>query len=287
MLGLPNRSTLKLDELADGSSSTISMRSGATRQAHNVLSDIKRFYGWALGRGGARYGLAASPAAHLKPKDVVGSNKNKRKRALDDQEIRRVWSACCELGYPYGPLYLLLIVTGQRKLEVGEAVWPELKLDKGQWIIPATRMKMDSGHLVPLSDLALEILESLPQFKSGQHLFSSNHGRDPVNGYSKNKVRLDKLINKPGTPAIEHFIIHDLRRTTRTRLSELGVERVVAERVIAHAPKGLDAHYDMYEFSKEKAEALQRWADKLRELGCVPLSGGKVVQLHNRRDRAA
>jgi hypothetical protein len=59
------------------------------------------------------------------------------------------------------------------------------------------------------------------------------------------------------------FALHDLRRTVRTHLPRLGITQVVAELVIGHALKGLEARYDIYSYADEKREALQKWAAEL------------------------
>jgi integrase len=45
--------------------------------------------------------------------------------------------------------------------ELRKAQWPEIDLDKGEWRIPAERMKMREQHIVPLSRQAVEILREL------------------------------------------------------------------------------------------------------------------------------
>jgi len=54
-----------------------------------------------------------------------------RSRSLSDQELRLIWAATLQLGYQYGPLFQLLIVTGQRELEVADASWDEFDLASG------------------------------------------------------------------------------------------------------------------------------------------------------------
>ena len=65
-------------------------------------------------------------------------------------------------------------------------------MPKRLWTIPAERMKADAAHIVPLTDDAISVLETLPRFKRGDHLFSTNFGKQPVNGFSKAKTRLDR-----------------------------------------------------------------------------------------------
>jgi hypothetical protein len=135
------------------------------------------------------YGITESPAERLRPKDIVGK-KVVRQRVLSDAELRALWRAAEGTPYPYGPLFLMLALTGQRKSEVAEARWREFDLEKGLWTIPPERMKMDAPHLVPLAEDVVAILGSLPRFKKGDYLFSTTFGAKPVNGFSKSKARL-------------------------------------------------------------------------------------------------
>ena len=163
----------------------------------------------------------------------------------------------------------------------------ELDLDAALWTIPAERMKGDAAHLVPLSAPAL--IRSLPEF-TGSHLFSTTAGRKPVNGFSKAKARLDYLMlaelrkdaaergEDPGKAQLAPWVLHDLRRTGRTRLSALPIPDIVRELVIAHAQKGLHKVYDLHSYLDEKRDALDRWAWKLRDIVDPPPSNVTVLR---------
>jgi integrase len=160
------------------------VKRGAIHEAHNLLGVIRRLYSWAISCGA--YGLEHSPCDRLRPKDVIGRGKTTRSRVLNDAELRALWNATEQdlMAYPFAPMYRLLLVTGQRKSEVAEAKWGEFDLDTGLWTIPAERMKAGAPHLVPLNDIALEVLQSLPRFQ-GDFLFSTTDGEKPISGYSK------------------------------------------------------------------------------------------------------
>ena len=85
------------------------------------------------------------------------------------------------MGYPAGPLYRLLVLTGLRLNETADAKWSEFDLRNGAWIVPAARMKGRDGrvadHVVPLTADIAALLESLPRFKSGDFLFSTTFGK--------------------------------------------------------------------------------------------------------------
>jgi integrase len=244
---------------------------GAPYQAHNLLGHVRRLFNWAIARGA--YGLDRSPCDRMKPKDVIGK-KAVRQRVLNDAELRALWRAADSLGYPYGPLFRMLVLTGQRKSEVAEARWREFNLEKGLWVIPADRMKMEAAHVVPLTAEVLALLAQLPRFKKGDHVFSTTFGAKPVNGFSKAKELLDKRMlaelcagaDERGEVELEPFVIHDIRRTMRTGLSALPVPDMVRELVIAHARPGLHQVYDQYSYVEEKRRALELWAARLRSI---------------------
>jgi integrase len=238
---------------------------GAPYQAHNLLGTVRRMFSWAIDQH--VYGIETSPCDRLKPKAIIGE-KVFRTRILTDDELRAFWPATAQLGYPYGPLFRMLALTGQRKSEVAEARWPEFDLAKRLWTIPAARMKADAAHVVPLSDDVIALLQSLPRFNKGDHLFSTTFGEKPVNGFSKAKERLDKLMN-----TVEPWVIHDLRRTMRTHLSALPVPDLVRELVIAHTKPGLHKVYDQFAYVDEKRRALDLWAARLRAI-TEHLNGG-------------
>jgi integrase len=224
---------------------------GAPYAAHNAWAHARRLWNWAI----ARDIVSQSPCDRVRPITIIGP-KTPRQRVLSDDELRKLWKGSKRIGYPYGPLWQLLMVTGQRKSEVAGAQWCEFDLKRSLWQIPPDRFKSNATHIVPLSPLALDILASLP--RNGEYLF----GR--VNGFSKAKRRLDKLMGD-----VPHFVIHDIRRTVRTRLSSLRVSYEVAERCIGHGPKGLARVYDQHRYVDEMREALDLWASALDCILCA------------------
>jgi integrase len=234
--------------------------------AHVVLGHIRSLFNWAINRG--TYGLEASPCDRLKPGALIGA-KQPRQRILSDAEIATLWKASEAIGYPYGPLYRMLLLTGARKSEVSDARWREFDLKKEIWTVPAERFKSNATHLVPLSDQAMWLLESLPRFTKGDHLFSTTFGEKPVGGFSKAKARLDALM-KEQLGTVPPWVIHDIRRTVRTRLASLRVPDMVAEMVIGHGRKGLQRVYDQHTYETEMREALELWAARLRDIVTPP-----------------
>jgi integrase len=226
---------------------------GSPYQAHNALGYIRRLFSWAIGTH--EFGVAASPVERLKPADLIGK-REARERTLSDDELRRVWNATDKMGYPYGPLFRMLILTGQREREVADLRWSEIDLEKRLATIAAARMKGGRAHEVPLATAAVALLKALPRF-AGDCVFTTTAGAKPVNGFAKAKVRIDKLSGVAG------WVVHDVRRSVRTHLSALPVEDLVRELVIAHARPGLHKVYDQHTYEAEKRRCLELWAARL------------------------
>jgi len=268
---------------------------GSPYQAHNALGYLRRMFSWAIGTG--EYGIEASPAERLRPAELIGK-REARARVLSDAELRQVWDAADGLGHPYGPLVRMLILTGQRVREVADMSWSEINFDKALWTIPAARMKGDRAHEVPLAPAALALLEALPRpaKPKGDFIFSTTGGAKPVNGFSKAKARLDRLVTaarareRAGEGAkadkrdtLPDWVFHDLRRTMRTHLSALPVQDLVRELVIAHAKPGLHKVYDRHSYQVEKQQALELWEKRL--MGIVRPAPAGATDLAQERAR--
>jgi integrase len=263
---------------------------GSPYQAHNAFGHLRKFFNWAIATG--EYGIEASPVERLRPSELIGK-REARARTLNDDELRWVWEAAGQLGYPYGPLVRILILTGQRKSQVAEMPRSEIDQRKQLWTIPAQRMKSDAAHLVPLAPDAAALLESLPAWTEGDFVFTTTGGKQPVNGFSKAKARLDKFVDAlrvketgaaaPAKKPMEDWTLQDLRRTMRTHLSALPVQDLVRELVIAHAKPGLHKVYDLYAYSDEKRHCLELWEKRLK--GIVEPAPADVSDLAKERAR--
>ncbi len=259
-------------------------RRGGKHAARHALGAIRKFFNWCA--EGERFGVEASPCANVRDKTIgIKGRDLKRSRVLNDGELRDVWQAASAMGFPFGRMVQLLLLTGQRLNDIASARWNEIDLDAGVLTVPPERYKTAVAQEVPLAARAVEILRSLPRF-SGAYLFTTTAGRRPIGGMSKR--RLDAAIVQrrevAGAAPMPAWVLHDIRRTVRTRLvSDLGVEAFIAERVIGHALPGLHAVYDQGSHRDAKRAALERWAERLLAIvGPQAPEEANVVRLRGR-----
>jgi integrase len=226
---------------------------GAPVGANRAFAQLRKMFRWAVSRGL----LDRSPCDGIDPPSAEKS----RDRVLDTEELNLVWRAAGDLGFPFGPIVRLLVLTGQRRSEVGALEWRELDLDRAIWTIPASRSKNRRQHVVPLSPEAVEIIKALPRFSVSKFVFSP--GKTAPSGYSRAKTRLDARITAlNGSESLAPWIFHDIRRSVASGLAGLGVNLPVIERVLNHVSgsfAGVVGIYQKYNFAAEMRGAMERW----------------------------
>jgi integrase len=222
---------------------------GRARDLHTALGSL---FGW-LHRNRL---VTANPCTGV-PRPSSGKP---GERVLDNGEIIRFWHGCDAIHPTFAAVFRLLLLTGQRRDEVGEMSWDELQ-DDGMWNLAGSRTKNGYPHKVPLPPLALEIIESVPHI--GPFVFSTN-GRTPISGWSKVKRELDKAMANP--PA---WRLHDLRRTAITGMNELGISPHIIEQLVNHQSGhrgGVAGVYNKSVLMPERKDALVSWAKYINRL---------------------
>jgi integrase len=227
------------------------VRRGAPSAANHAFAAIRRVLNWCVEQGH----LPHSPCIGMRAPSRVIS----RDRVLSDEELTAIWRSAEQMGWPFGRLVHLLILTAQRRDEVSSIRWQDLDQDEGLWTQPAMGNKSGRIHVVPLSRPALGIIRALPRVHD-ELVFPARGKDNPVSGYSKWKRTLDQ---KSG---VRNWALHDLRRTAATGMAALGVPPHVVERVLNHRTGtlgGIAGIYNRFAYLPEMSQALERWAQHL------------------------
>lgn len=228
--------------------------------AHHLYAYLRRAFAFAVDRDIIEHNVCA----RIKPQQLLGA-KAIRTRVLNDQELRRIWSACDQLGSPHGDAVRLILLTGMRRSECANARVREFDLINRTLTLSADRVKSGAQHVVPLAPTALKILSSAMAATGNEFVWGYQ-----LRGFSKIKKRLDKFIAEDGEGEMAHWTYHDGRRTFRTRLSGLDVQEHVAELAINHAKKGLARVYDQHRHEDALRAAFERWHDELLRIVRAP-----------------
>jgi len=257
---------------------------GAEIQANRTLTRLRALFNWAIEKDR----LAESPVARMK----LPTKERPRDRVLSDDELRWLWQACEAIGWPFGPLVKLLLLTAQRRDEVASLEWSEIDLEKRTWTMPREKAKNDRAQEVHLSVAAAEVLEALPRLGDG--LVFTTTGETPISGFSRAKLRLDAAMararrrslglpeaekelrkalriaaKKPLPEEIPNWTLHDLRRTAATGMARLNVAPHVVDKVLNHVSgtiRGVAAVYNRFEYLEERRAALEAWGRYVENL---------------------
>jgi integrase len=244
----------------------IATEQGAVSAAR-ARTALSTMFNWAIREG---LDIPANP--------VVGTNRpeqpKSRDRVLSDEELTEIWHACGDDDY--GRIVRLLILTAQRRDEVGGMQWPELNTMDEQWILPSVRTKNHREHVLPLVPSALSLLPA--RRADRDYVFGGGPRREGdrhrgFSGWSKSKGALDARIVaarkkkdaevKPLAP----WTVHDLRRTAATVMADqLGVLPHIVEAILNHVSghrAGVAGVYNRARYQAEMRDALKRWADHL------------------------
>jgi integrase len=231
--------------------------------ANRSRSTLFRLFEWATDQDLIEINVVASTRRPLRREPT-------RDRVHTPEERQEI-TAATEGEGAYNALVQVLLLTLQRKVEVGGMRRSELDLDKAMWSLPGSRTKNRKPHLVPLSRQAVEIIQAQPN--RGEYVFGER-GDAPFSGWSRCKRRLDQRILDarrkvdPKAEPMPHWTVHDLRRSGSTAMNdELAVAPHVVEAVINHisgeAKRGVAGTYNRAKYLAERTRALQAWADHL------------------------
>lgn len=225
---------------------------GAPVQANRTLAVVRRMFNFAVERDLVEF----SPCHGVKPPSPESS----KDRYLTLNEIRDFWNSLytAPVTKRMKHAFRLLLATLQRSSEVIGMNAAELDMKNSTWIIPGTRTKNKQAHLVPLSPLAMGVIEELLDDMGDDGYLFPSEGR----GDHMTSAALSRAISRN----LDHFGLvkftpHDLRRTGSTQLAAFKVPRFDRDRLLNHTDRTVGAVYDIHEYQEEKRAALTLWAE--------------------------
>ena len=223
----------------------IETSSGPTAR-NRLRSALSSFFSWAI-----QEGLTETNPVQGTGKADAGAS---RDRVLTQDELRQLWRS---LGDDrFSEIVRLLLLTGQRRNEIGKLQWSEVDLARKLIMLPPERVKNGRAHDVPLSAQALAILARLPRRNSSGFIFADRG----FNDWDRAKQELDQRLG------FTDWRLHDIRRTCATMMAEIGVLPHIVEAVLNHQSghkAGVAGTYNRARYEGEMRSALRRWADHL------------------------
>ena len=251
---------------------------GAPTVANDALRYLDRMFHFAV----KRRLIETNPAYGFDISDA-GGTESSRVRWLKRDELAtlaRDMKSTANFGRPNELAVWLLLALCVRKMELLSAVWADFDLELGVWQLDSSRTKTQASIDIPLAAPVIEWLKELRVFACGEaHLFPARRRVHRRNGVArKNRFQhispdtLNVALKRLPLKGVEHFTVHDIRRTARTQMAALGINRFVAERALNHKIRDVEGIYDLHDYFEERKIALAKWAELL-----VALSQGQAT----------
>jgi integrase len=229
----------------------VAAESGDTT-ANRLRASLCAMWSWAI-----KQGLPLTNVAALTEK----RREQSRDRVLSEAELVVIWQQCGDDDF--GRIIKLLILTGQRKAEIGQLRWDEVH--DTELVLTPDRVKNGRVHTVPLSPLTSQLVGTRTN-----HLCLFGRSKRGFRGFAHAKANLDKRIASPRPGSrILPWVVHDIRRSVATHMAELCIQPHVIEAVLNHVSghkAGVAGIYNRASYAKEKREALTLWAEHLAKL---------------------
>jgi integrase len=231
---------------------------GAGIMANRTLAAIRKMFNFAVSRDI----VPVTPCLAVRSP----APEQQRDRVLTTDEIRALWHGLESAKMMAAGTKLALklqLVTGQRKAEIVSAAWDEIDLTDKWWTIPPEKAKNKLAHRVPLSPLALELLQAAKNITGDSPwIFPS-----PQTDRHITPEAVDHALRRPGLETLGFsFVPHDLRRSAASHMTGMGISRLVVSKILNHVERGITAVYDRHSYDKEKRQALEAWGRKLQAI---------------------
>jgi integrase len=235
-------------------------KESGTRTADYILSIISKMCRW--------YALRDDEyESPIVPGMKRGRN-TARTRVLNDAEIATLWKAEGD----FGNLTKLALLTAQRADKLYTMRWDDVV--DGVWTIATEPREKGNPGSLRLPQFALDVLDLQRGLSDGPFVFTEGHAKMAfMRRLERARVHLVKQNS------MEHFTLHDLRRTARSLMASVGVPELHSELVMGHALKGVVGVYNRHGYDSEKAGALQMLASRIRDIVSPPPKN--IHKLHN------
>lgn len=254
---------------------------GSPTMANRIRAVLSSLFKFAIKKLGIK--ISNNPVKATSP---YKAGENKRDRVYDEEEIRNLWSFFEKQDPAIEAIFKTLLLTGQRKTETMRMKWSDIEMEKpykrtrfddegkeyseaflaNVWTIPAENAKNKRAHEIPLSKMAMDIIEEIQSISDGgEYVFKSPRKESkPVVSLRSAVQRIQKYSK------VSDFRLHDLRRTVATFMAESGISPMVIGKVLNH--KGLakensiTARYNRHDYMDQKRQALNRWNSRLKSI---------------------
>ena len=237
--------------------------------AERVLVNAKQCLKW----GVKRQVITSNPLSDIYAKEDLQIKKRSRDRVLSDDEVKMVWLAVDRSRItPKNKLFVkLCLIYGCRNGELRQSEKKHFDFERKVWTIPAENHKLGKSTEKPLlrpitPSIEPYLKQAFELSKGSKYVFNNDGTKEMMSVGAPVQIpyNIMQYLRRYEGCELEHFTMHDLRRTARTNFSQV-TDFHTAEIMLGHSTNRnrVVMTYDKYDYLKEQAEAYEAWCKKL------------------------
>ena len=235
-----------------------------------ILSNTKQMYNWAI----KRELCVLNPLANIDAKEDLHIEYIPKDRTLNDQEIAYIWQGLMRSRmYIRNRIFVqLCFIYGCRSGELRTAKKEHIDKESMTWIIPPENHKNGEKTrkpiIRPLIPETLQLFDLASTLNDSEYLFvTTKNKHQPVSRGALLSLPYDltEYLFREEQVTLDHWSLHDLRRTFRTNMSTI-TEPHIAEIMLGHVLPVIWRTYDKHDYLDEQKEALTKWVERLRHI---------------------
>jgi integrase len=244
--------------------------------ANTRLTIVSRIFNWAIDKGV----LDWNPCHRMKKPGQAYA----RTRVLSLTEIKAILRWAEKERLHMWAFWWLSFLTAQRRSEVLGMQWDQINWEERVWGFRGKGKGQGKPHVLPLAAKAIEVLKRI-QPVTGNTPFVICNPNEYIRGEARPVTNPQKAVDRMRIETrIADFRVHDIRRTSATKLAELyNVSDETIASILNHSAgdesKVTTKHYQLYRNLKPMREALEKWGGFLEKLSRGEIKPGEVVPL--------
>lgn len=183
---------------------------------------------------------------------------NLKERVLTEAEEVRLLAACTA---HLKPIVAFALNTGMRRGEILGLRWDQV--DPKARTVRAVKTKSGRDRVIPLNDVAADILKAQRGKTTGEYVFPSTSG---VGRLKDVKTAFHSACRKAGILGLR---FHDLRHTFASRLIQRGADIVAVQKLLGHYSVTMTERYTHSGAHAKRAAVGLLLTDSRRDLGQI------------------
>ena len=169
--------------------------------------------------------------------------------------------------------------TMTRPSEAATTRWADIDFDKRIWTIPAERMKKRRPHIIPLTEHAFSLLETLKSH-SGHREYVFPSDRNPRT--HANSQTANMALKRMGFQ--DRLVSHGMRSMASTILNEHGWDPELIEVALAHVDKDeVRSAYNRADYIERRRPMMAWWSEHIQKAATGSLSASAINQTRDRK----